>query len=536
MPRLSLYKPERGQDYKFIDRQISEMFQIGCTDIYLHKYLGPKIATEGTADMPIYDSTNVTNIQDMLFLENRDRKYDTEIYRIRGHYNVQNIDFNLSQFGLFIDNDVLFMTVHINDFIKYVGRKPISGDVFELPHLVDQFALNEGDIGLPRYYVVEDVGRASEGFSATWYPHLYRLRCKKMTGGQQFADVLNQPTGADKDKFVGEYVPGTTYYTGQIVRKDGVLYQVIPGYEAPNGTTLAAPDPAAWTVYSGITLESVLSTRTKELQINDAILQQAEADAPLSGYETRQFYTLAVDPTNGQPVLQSADKADLDTSNTSYNASSTDSRPVRTGYTGYLVGDGFPINGYDFGHGIQFPEAPAVDDFFLRTDFMPNRLFRFNGSRWIKTEDAVRMTMTNTNTRQTLKTSFINNVTYIYNDAVVIEHVKLPPDVVEPETVPVDYNYVIRTTFDYVPTNLDSKYVVFKLDTVEKDYVVADHPGILSSYLDINNVQKIKVTLPSVDATQDKLPYDGVWKVGLFNNREDQRQSLSKALKPKADL
>ena len=518
MPRLSLYKPERGQDYKFIDRQVSEMFQIGGTDLYLHKYIG---TDDGTV------VKDFTQIQDMLFLENRDRKYDSEIYRIRGHYNVQNIDFNLSQFGLFLDNDVLFMTVHINDFIKYVGRKPISGDVFELPHLTDQFALNQGDISLPRYYVIEDVGRASEGFSATWYPHLYRLRCKKMTAGQQFNDILNQPIGEDKDKFVGDYVPGTTYYTGQIVRKDGVLYQVIPGYEMPNGTTLEAPDPTAWASYNGNTLDNILSTRARELQINDAVLEQAYADAPLSGYETRQFYTLAVDPTTGEPVLKTADEADLDASQTGYNASSTVNRPVRTGYTGYLVADGYPSNGYDFGHGIQFPEAPAVDDFFLRTDFMPSRLFRFDGSRWIKTEDKVRMELTNTNTRQTLKTSFINNTQYIYNDAVATDRIKLPPTVTPPNTVPENYNYVFDTAINYTT----SLYIFFKLDTVEISYTVADHPGIIS-----NNGGKLRITLPVIGGVQQILPYDGVWTVQLCNNREEQRQSLSKVLKPKADL
>jgi hypothetical protein len=86
MPRLSLYKPERGQDYKFMDRQISEMFQVGGTDIYLHKYLGPKIATEGTADQPIYDAVKETNIQDLLLLENRDRKYEPDVYVSRGIY------------------------------------------------------------------------------------------------------------------------------------------------------------------------------------------------------------------------------------------------------------------------------------------------------------------------------------------------------------------------------------------------------------------------------------------------------------------
>ena len=36
-------------------------------------------------------------------------------------FEMVNIDFNLSQFGLFIDNDTLFMTVHINDFINYIS-------------------------------------------------------------------------------------------------------------------------------------------------------------------------------------------------------------------------------------------------------------------------------------------------------------------------------------------------------------------------------------------------------------------------------
>ena len=361
MPRLSLFKPEKGQDYKFIDRQISEMFQVGGTDVYLHKYLGVNTSEENaTADQPHYNTLKETNIQDLLFLENRDRKYSQEIYRIRGLYNVQNIDFNLSQFGLFIDNDTLYMTVHINDFIKYIGRKPISGDVIELPHLRDDFALNDYDISLPRYYVIEDVGRASEGFSATWYPHLYRLKLKKITDAQQFADILDKPA--------------TDAYGNQ----------------------------------SDMTLRDLLSTKTKELEVNQAILSQAEADVPMSGYETQQFYTLAVDPTNGNPLLTTADQTDINVAS-AISASRTNPGAVRPGYTGYLLGDGIPPNGEAFGHGIQFPQTPESNDYFLRTDFLPNRLFRYDGNRWNKIEDAVRHTLTNNNERQTLKTSFINN-------------------------------------------------------------------------------------------------------------------------------
>ena len=488
MPRLSLYKPEKGNDYKFIDRQASEMFQAGGTDVYLHKYLGANTdPANATADQPNYASTSVTNIQDLLFLENRDRKYDQEIYRIRGMYNVQNIDFNLSQFGLFIDNDTLYMTVHINDFIKYIGRKPISGDVIELPHLRDDFALNDFDISLPRYYQITDVGRASEGFSVTWFPHLYRLKLTKITDSQQFADIFNKPM-LDS-----------------------------------NGDPVVGGSP---------TLKDLLSTYNKEIEINNQVVAQAEADAPKSGYETRQFYTLAVDPNTGKPVLETADETTLDASQISYRANDNNARPVRTGYTGYLVGDGFPQNGYDFGFGIQFPEAPGIDDFFLRTDFFPNRLFRFDGpsSAWVKVEDAVRMTMTNNDTRATQKTGFINNTNYTYNNQVATDLITLTAG-----------QSVINTRILYA-TAETALYVVIKSAVTQLEYVVAEHPAITGSYngllyyTALNGHYDLQINLPLVNGTQQIIPFDGQWTIILYNTRDEQRQSLSKALKPRADL
>jgi hypothetical protein len=477
MPRLSLYKPEKGLDYKFIDRQASEMFQVGGTDVYIHKYLGPELKDSGTLDQPAYAQQNVTNIQDLLFLENRDRKYDTQIYRIRGIYNVQNVDFNLSQFGLFIDNDTLYMTVHINDIINTLGRKPLSGDVMELPHLRDDFALNDFDFSMPRYYVIEDVGRASEGFSATWYPHLYRLKIKKITDAQQFADILNQPA-IDAN---GDPVPDTT-------------------------------------------LRDLLSTRNKEYAINDAVVAQAELDAPKSGYETRQFYTLNVEP-DGTPVLETADETTLDASLISYQADDSEGKPLRSGYSGYLLGDGFPDNGHDFGHGIQFPANPGPSDFFLRTDFLPNRLFRFDGTRWIKYEDAVRMNMTNNDTRKTQKTGFINNTNWTYNDAVNSDVVRAAKNAT-----------ILNTKIDYVT----APYVVVKLDTLQFAYDLATYPSLITSYSYVDPAgmvsNKVRINLPVIATVPQTLPLAGAWTVTLYNTREEERQSLSTALRPKADL
>jgi hypothetical protein len=51
-------------------------------------------------------------------------------------------------------------------------------------------------ISLKRYYVVEDVNRAAEGFSQTWWPHLLRLKMKTLVDSQEFKDIIGDATTA----------------------------------------------------------------------------------------------------------------------------------------------------------------------------------------------------------------------------------------------------------------------------------------------------------------------------------------------------
>ena len=399
MPRLSLYKPEKGNDYKFIDKSIWEMFQVGGTDVLVHKYIGPGSATQGdTPSTPKYNTTSETQIQDLLFLENRDRKYDPDIYQLRGVYNIQDIDFNLSQFGLFLQNDTIFITFHINDTVEKIGRKIIAGDVIELPHLKDEHALNDLQFALKRFFVIEDVNRAAEGFSVTWYPHLYRAKCKPLVDSQEFKQILDA------------------------VQTDS---------EGNDTNT---------------TLRDIMSTYEKEMQITQAVLDQADSDAPKSGYDTTQFYTMQKNSVTGQPDIITADGtslfASLETQAQDEHGNllfDNNGDPIYVGSTASTVfkspetneyhygditmGDGIPPNGIPFSSGIAFPISPTDGQFHLRTDFRPQRLFRFNGARWIKFEDNVRMTMNNLGqsdvesgnrfegreVRETLLTGFINN-------------------------------------------------------------------------------------------------------------------------------
>lgn len=351
MPRISLYRPTKSSDYFFIDRVILEQFTVGGTDVIVHKYLGPKNTTpeEATADQPVYDVISESNIQDLLFLENRDRKYDKDVYVIRGVYSVQDQDFDLSQFGLFLTNDIIFLTIHINGSVKTLGRKIMAGDVIELPHLKDDYALNDYDFALKRFYVVEEVNRASEGFSQTWYPHLYRLRLKQLMDSQEYKDILGDRPGQ--------------------------------------------------------------STYEKELQINDAIIAQAEIDALKSGYNVSHYYTLAVNP-DGSVTLVTVDTSQVTADGGDFSFivnSGAQNRPVKEGYTGYLLGTSEAPNGAPVGTGISFPTNKTLGDYFIRTDYLPHRMFRYDGTKWTRVKDDVRLTMTPGPDRMTQKGTFINN-------------------------------------------------------------------------------------------------------------------------------
>lgn len=371
MPRLSMYKPEKGNDFKLLDRVINEQFQVGGTDCIVHKYLGPVAPEEGTStpSTPINTSSiGELGIQDLIFMENRDRHYDPDVYRLRGVYTMMDSVFNLAQFGLFLSNDEILVHFHLRSTVEQLGRKVMAGDVIELPHQKDEYALDDAMVALKRYYVITEVTRPSTGYSQTWYPHLLRAKCQPLVDSQEFSEILNQDAGAG----------------------------------------------------DGSTIRDIMSTYNQNIEINNGIIAQAEADAPRSGYDTSAFYVI---PTRESGIVDVADASDeintVDSETAALDASMMLHSPDKDLYVGYLTGDGLPPNGAPYTFGAAFPAGVVAGQFHLRTDYFPNRLFRWNGKHWTKFEDNVRMTMTNkptdglpadaAQTRQTQKTGFINN-------------------------------------------------------------------------------------------------------------------------------
>ena len=367
-----------------MDRNINEQFQVGGTDIFIHKYLGPVNPQEGESTPITPNNTNSIpelGIQDVLFMENRDRHYDPDIYIIRGIYTMMDLAFNLSQFGMFLNNDTIMVMFHLRSIVENLGRKIMSGDVIELPHQKDEYALDDSIVALKRFYVVQDVTRPSTGYSPTWYPHLLRAKCVPLVDSQEFKEILDADSGAE----------------------------------------------------DGSTLRDMLSTYKASIDINNQIIKQAELDSPSSGYDTQSLFMLPrtsnglIDLAEGSII---SDDASMD--NPMNDASVILSTPDMDMYVAYGSGSGIPPNGTPYGFGINFPADPSKGQFFLRTDYMPNRLFRYDGKNWVKYQDNVRMTLDNfgyqdvqsgpfvkKQVKETLKTSFINNI----NTATIADNV-----------------------------------------------------------------------------------------------------------------
>lgn len=534
MPKLSLWRPNKTNDYNFFDKIISEQFTAGSTDLYIHKYMGP--TNQGPsidATQPEYDVLAPTNIQDLLFLENRDRTYDPNVYRLRGHYNVQNLDFDLSQFGLFLNNDIIFITVHYNDMIQIVGRKLMVGDVIELPHLLDYNPLNETiPTALKRFMQITDANYASEGFSPTWFPHLWRIKCEPLVDSEEFTQILTAPI--DQDTYLGIWDKTKPYPAGYVITYGDKNYKAL--IDVPAG--IYPPDPTYWQLDTADNLKDILATYNKNIAINDAALREAERLVPKAGYDRSNLYIVptygeyssdgvfsnainnpappvgvntdggAPVPTgtvmmvrnpnfrNASPVIKISksaiksiwdmtadmgyEKLDIfntvnletltlvpqrtDTNSgqvsgnkvltvysmgqitgpygTADNTYATaDANPELPGFTGtisqsmdwradcdpafqfiarssprsfgyttgYLDGTGEAPNGLPTGAGISFPQNPQVGDYFLRIDYFPQLLYRWDGRMWVRISKNVRTPTGMTAADQSQKSSFIND-------------------------------------------------------------------------------------------------------------------------------
>jgi hypothetical protein len=423
--------------------------------------------------------------------------------------------------------------------IEILGRKLMVGDVIELPHLLDYNPLKETiPVALKRFMQITDANYASEGFSQTWFPHLWRIKCEPLVDSEEFSQILQEPI--NKDTYLGQWDKDKTYPAGYVITYGDKNY--VAKTDVPIG--IAPPNETYWELDAADNLKDILATYNKNIQINDAQLEEAKRIVPKSGYDTSNLYvvpTYGVWEENGvlskkinQPAppvdiiisssglpgtvgmirdrkyktpspyiripkatVQSIWDATVDADHTLLDKfvqaslqlietapqrtvtnsgpvsgdtiltikslgavtgpygtadntyATADQDPDQPGFTGtitqemdyradcdprfqyisrytplsfsytngYLTGDGSAPNGLPTGTGISFPQDPQVGDYFLRIDYLPNVLFRWDGTLWVRMSTDVRTETGYGEDDKSLLSTFINDTNQIYSQA-----------------------------------------------------------------------------------------------------------------------
>jgi hypothetical protein len=245
----------------------------------------------------------------------------------------------------------------------------------------------------------------------------------------------------------------------------------------------------------------------------------------MSGYDTSQIYVLPTD-ANGNLV----DPATLDASDTTTtDASDADGNPDASSLplttsqkvNGYLTGNGLLPNGKTVSAGIGFPQNPQIGDYFLRLDYLPNRLFRFDGSRWVKVEDAVRTNLTPGSNNQTQRSGFVNNTGKFMSNAIARDAIRIS----SPYTSPAN-----ASTLSFTLSNVSPYGTVVTKTPYNSAYGVQTYLNNARISNTIGNTAgNISFTVTS------QLPVGNVLEYTIYEHVINERQSLSEALRPSAD-
>lgn len=362
MARISLWNPIKGADFNFTDRTVGEAFRISGDGILVHMYVGPTTDANGSTD------TSLTTIQDVLFLTNNNRKYDPNVIELRGHHTPQDVNYDLSQFGIFLSSDVIRIQFHYTDMIDSLGRKLIAGDVLEFPSYRD-VPIFDNAVGINRYYVVQDALYAAAGYGQKWFPHIWLVRAKLMTASTEFTQITDQAASGQNDGGVGQGI--------------GIM---------PDGFTTTADGAGNPGTGPNPNITSSLNLFCKIIGITDAIVAEAEQNAFFDPkfFESANLY-IYIDPNTNYPVIGSY----------------------------YFSGDGEPPNGGPLvGAGISFPTGMTDGQYYLRIDYFPERLFQKQGPVYKLIQENVLKNWTAYN--RVLDTFIDNNRDTILSDGTVV--------------------------------------------------------------------------------------------------------------------
>lgn len=142
-----------------------------------------------------YQATRLDNIQDQLFMENRDRDYANASIQLKAAYTPFDANSDLSKFGFQVA-DMFTFTTSFATMVAALGRPIVVGDILEVP---SEMQWDHNLKPVRKFLEVTDVGWFAEGYTTAWKPIIYRFMAQQLIPSQENRDILGT---ADTQKYV----------------------------------------------------------------------------------------------------------------------------------------------------------------------------------------------------------------------------------------------------------------------------------------------------------------------------------------------
>lgn len=134
-----------------------------------------------------YMATRQDNIQDKIFMENRNRDYANQSVKLKGYYDLISVATDLSKFGIEIPSSSYQIKVNFNATIALLGRPIVIGDIIELPSET-QYTPDLRPI--KRYLEVTDVTWDSTTYTPGWQPTMLLVTTQPAMATEETQDIF----------------------------------------------------------------------------------------------------------------------------------------------------------------------------------------------------------------------------------------------------------------------------------------------------------------------------------------------------------
>lgn len=139
-----------------------------------------------------FEATHISNIQDKIFMENRDRDYDEYPVTVRGTYtppDIQSFQSKYGMSGIFGGGDTYSIDVSFKQVVSVLGRPFVIGDIIQLP---SETQYSPSLKPIYKYLEITNVAWSSGSYTASWKPTMQKLLAEPVIASQETQDILGK--------------------------------------------------------------------------------------------------------------------------------------------------------------------------------------------------------------------------------------------------------------------------------------------------------------------------------------------------------